>query len=205
MPFLNPPLSDPDNIYRDPDEFGLTNVVTRTGNMTLTTSPDPTKPEEALIQDDTYYYATGDILVKDTDSGPVGDQNIVIFSEGDVTLKTGVLTDTVIVGVNEVSLQGSSTLDAPAPYPAVIAGTAVHADAAVTVFGNIYSTGDVDLNPITVHGAIIGQTAEVQGGDGSTLYTDDGTLATYTLMPGFEYPGQSQQLKITGQSWREIQ
>lgn len=208
LPAMDPPLSDPDNFFRDPDNLTgltLTNVQILSGDITLTTSPNPNKPAEVLMQNNSYYQTNGNITVRDTASGANGNSQVVVFSTGgSVELRSGTLTDAILIGVNEVSVKGSSVLSAPLPYPAIIAGSAVGGDNGVTIYGTIYAEGEIDLQPISVHGVLIGQSITLQG---SGYFTDDGNLDFYALMPGFDYPNELKtMIPVPGpDAWQEIE
>ncbi len=208
LPAMNPPLSDPDNFFRDPAHLTpltFTNIQILSGDITLTISPNSKKPAEVKLQNNSYYRTNGNISIKDTASSSNGNSQVVIFSTGgNVEMKSGTLTDTILIGVGSVSLQGNSILKAPLPYPAVIAGASVGGDNGVTVYGTIYSEGVIDLRPISVHGVLIGDSITLQG---SGYFTDDGNPAYYALMPGFDYPNELKtMIPVPGpDSWQEIE
>jgi len=136
-----------------------------------------------------------------------------------------------------VDLKGGGTLSAPiqsttflsnpslsaANYPAIISGKNVtRSSGSKTITGTIFAArpkessgvsggGTVDLNATTVHGPLIGNVVQLQGGIGigSTLITDDYPDPTwikyYAFMPGFIYPSEMKTtVQITG-TWRELQ
>ena len=159
----------------------------------------PNDPSKVQFEDDKYYFSDHNVEIKGVSNG----HNVVIVSLGNILVATGVtLTDSVIVAGELADFRGGVTLRAPPPYPAVISDGAVHADANVTIFGGIYSSGTVDLNPIKLHGVLIGENVEIQGGAG-TLYTDDGNPVYYAPMPGFTYPDDLVTTRIVQGSWRE--
>jgi hypothetical protein len=51
---------------------------------------------------------------------------------------------------------------------------------------------------------LIGNRVETQGGQG-TLFTDDGTMAYYAFMPGFDYPDELLTTTGVAGTWREIE
>ena len=182
---------------------GLT-VNTYAIDINLTDNPNPNKPGDVLIQPNHYYFTSGNASIDHVNNS----DNIIVVGLGNIEVGSGVnlLTRTTVAGAGSVRLRGGVELHAPIPLPAVISNAAVQADANVQIFGTVYSSGTVDLNPITVHGVIIGDPVEIQGGENS-FYTDDGNIAYYALMPGFEYP---EELKTTvtvpgENSWRELQ
>lgn len=155
-----------------------------------------------MLQSNSYYFHTGNIVVK---KSSVTD-NVVIFSLLDVEVRTGVtqMTHAIIVAANEVRLQGGANLNAPLPHPAIISGGTVDQSSGnVEVTGNVYSAGAIDLNPNSVHGLLIGNPVEIQGGAG-TLYTDDNPQF-YDFMPGFDYPKSTLTTSVVADSWQEIQ
>ena len=159
----------------------------------------PKNSSEVQFEDDKYYFTDHDVEIKGVSNG----HNVVIVSLGNILVATGVtLTDSVIVAGELADFRGGVTLRAPPPYPAVISGGAVHANANVEIFGGIYSSGTVDLNPIKLHGVLIGEHVEIQGGAG-TLYTDDGNPMYYAPMPGVTYPNALVTTRLVGGSWRE--
>lgn len=208
LPAMNPPLTDPNNFYRNPanlTHLTLTNIKILSGDIILTTSPNPNKPKEVKIQNNSYYLTNGNITIKDTSSGANGNSQIVVLSTGgNVEMQSGTLTDAILIGVNAVSLKGNSILKAPLPYPAIVAGSTVGGDNGVTVYGTIYSVGTIDLRPISVHGVLIGDSINLQG---SGYFTDDGNSAYYALMPGFDYPNELKtMIPVPGpDSWQEIE
>lgn len=207
LPFLDPPLSDPDNFYRQPDNFPtltyrpIDDCAVPGQPMKLTATVDPGDPTMVAIEGNSLYLINCDVIVQN--SGSV--DNIVIFSTGGNDVKTGVtLNNAIVIGADWVRLRGGVTISHMLEtFPAVISGGGgIQADANVNVFGNIYSEGTVDFNSGDFHGMIIGQDVEVQGGQGA-LYTDDGDLSYYAVMPGFAY---SDDLKATigmPNTWRE--
>lgn len=197
----NPPLTSAANYYRDPNNFGLTLCSgCPLHNGTTLTSLDP----------NTYYLIDGDVTIQGT--GAV--DNVVVFSEGDAIIKTGVtLTNAVIIAVDTVELHGGVELHAPLPHPVIISGQVTQqGSGSVKLFGTVYSSGQVNLGPVSVEGVVIGNPVDIQGGGlngcqvpGGTCYTDGGNLIYYEFMPGFDYPEELKTTVIVGGSWREIE
>jgi hypothetical protein len=207
LPFVDPPLSDPDNYYRQPDNFpSLTyrpiDACAVPGQpMKLTVGADPADPSAVEIQANSLYVIDCDVIVQNT--GTV--DSIVIFSTGGNDVKTGVtLTNAIVIGAGWVRLRGGVTIyHMLETFPAILAGGGgIQADANVNIYGNVYSEGQVDFNAGDFHGLIIGQDVEVQGGQG-TLYTDDGDLSYYAVMPGFAYADDLKTTIGMPNTWRE--
>ena len=133
----------------------------------------------------------------------------VIVTLGDVNVGTQTtLTDSIIVAQGSVSMNGSSILGSSTkPYPAMISGGTVHGDTGVTVNGNIYSTGGVDLRGgATVTGSIISTSGTINVTTrGSVSITDASSLQYYALMPGFTYPKEQESTVTVSGSWLELQ
>ena len=204
---LNPDTCNAANYYCNPDNLNTWRNLNRqdlppltprllSGDITLTDSPHA---GEVQLEDNSYYFTDGSVQIDHVSNG----RNIVIVSLGDIRVGSDVrLTEAVLVADKEVRLSGRVTISSPAPFPAAIGGDAVQADSNVEVFGGLYSSGTIDLNPIRLHGVLIGNEVEIQGGSGS-LYTDDGNPVYYAPMPGFDYPGDLVTTRIVEGSWRE--
>jgi len=154
----------------------------------------------------------------------LGDDPATVPVEGQVIMEGNhEYTDMIIIGQGEIQLK-DGTIHAPLPMPVVISeGDVTHGNATLQVFGTIYAVdpnppppfpnpppfGLVNLNPVSVHGVIIGDIVETQGAS-STLFTDDHSTDTtylkyYAFMPGFVYPDELKTTVVDGGSWREIE
>ena len=183
LPYPDPALTAPNNYYLDPAHFGLTSC-TYTGTL----------------QNGCHYVISGDVTLSSTGTH----DRVVVFSYGKASVQGNTnLSNAIIVGVNEVQLQGNVTLRSPLPNPAIISSGTVKGDNSVQVYGTIYTSGKIELNPIQVHGVLIGKEVKLKGA--STLISDDGNLAYYAFMPGFWYPPEMKTTVTTTGSWREIQ
>jgi hypothetical protein len=221
LPYLDPALDEADNFYRDPANFSwVTNPpvdLTGMGDVTLTPTPDPAVPSQVLLQDNTYYYATGKVTLQNTGTNT----GVVIFSDlfdaaqdlTGINISTNVtLNGSILIARETITMNGGITISAPSPnYPAIISDASVHGDAVVEIFGGIFAR-DVDLGPMTVHGVLIGEDVEIQGGNpnacnqpGGTCYTDDGNTDYYQFWEGFEYPDELKTTKLVAGGWRELQ
>ena len=191
LPALTYPLTDARNYYRP---------ETQAANFPSLTQ----RTYAGSIQDDSYYFIAGNATVQN-----VSGNNVIVFSTGMLTVRTGtVLTNTILIGVSGVQFQGNGTITAPLPSPAVISGGDVtRTSGRTTIYGTIYSEGTINVNPIDVHGALIGAQVEIQG---SSTYTDDHAtdpnyLKYYAFMPGFTYPSELKTAVTVFGGWREIQ
>ena len=203
LPFLDPPLSDPDNYYRNPGNLpGLNDCSSSlpSGNVQLTDHPNG--PNDVQIQDNCYYFTNNNVKIDHVNSGR---HDIFVVSLGQIEVGSSVelLLDTSLVGEDTVRLKGGVELHAPLPYAAIISSGAVQADANVVIYGAVLSTGEVNLNPVNVHGPVIGNPVEIQGGEGS-LFTDDDNEAYYDLIPGVTYPPELLTNASSPNSWNEI-
>ena len=221
------PLTNALNYYRQPGNFAAplsippANVHILSGDITLTQTPNPGKPDEVKIEDNSYYITGGDIRFKDTKGG--GNTNVVVVTTGGrIQLGLGGtvdLTNAIIVAQGDVDFVSGVTLRAPLPYPAIISGHDVtQGSSAAFVFGNIYAIGTIDANPVDVHGVLIAlgdsngdgvtdtEAVQIQG---SSTYTDQdggGNTPYYEFMPGFYYPDEVKTtVAAPGGTWREIQ
>lgn len=169
------------------------------GDITLT--DNPVQASDVQIQNNTYYFTDGNVSVDHVNSGR---HDIVVVGLGNIEVGTGVslMTNSIVAGEGEVRLRGGVDFRAPLPYPAIISSQAVQADANVTIYGTVYSSGEVNLNPINVHGVVIGDPVEIQG---SAVFDDDDNLAFYALTPGFTYPEDLKSTTPVAGTWRELQ
>ncbi len=185
LPTPSNPLTSSSNYYRQIGNFPTLAACTFTGTL----------------QSNCYYFISGNATIKNASAS-----NVIIFATGTLSVKTGnTLNDTILIGVNKVEFQGNGTIRAPSSYPAVIsAGNVTKSSGSATIYGNIYAGGTINFNPIDVHGALIGNTIEIQG-SGST-YTDDNNPAYYDPMPGFYYPPELLSNESIGSdTWSEIE
>lgn len=184
LPQPDPALTDTNNYYRKVINFPTLSSCVYSGT----------------IQDNCHYVITGDASLDHQTAN-----NVVIFATGKAEIKNDVhLTNATVVGVTEVKFQGSSDISANLPYPAIISGGDVDGGSAdFIIHGTIYAAGTVSVNPIEVHGVVMGGDVAIQG-DTST-YTDDGKLNYYDLMPGFSYSLDQKKTAIVTGTWREIE
>lgn len=187
VPTLDPPLSSSDNYYRQPGNFPVT-----------------VQPYAGTIESNSYYLISGDVTIQGVEA-----DNVIIFVEGDLTINTSNnLTNTIFIATGNVTLAGNGTISAPLPHPAIISGADVSkSSGSATVYGAIYAEGTLNLNPIDVHGVLIGTTVEIQG---SSTFTDDHETDTnylkyYALMPGFDYSSELKTNAVIPGSWKELQ
>ncbi|MBI4436647.1 MAG: hypothetical protein HY590_04465 [Candidatus Omnitrophica bacterium] len=190
LPSLISPLTDPNNYHRIPANFGLASCS-----------------YSGTLSNGCHYVIPGDVTLHDQVAN-----NVVIFSEGEVTIGSNVnLTNAVIIGVNKVTLSGggADVLSAMLPHPIIISGGNVSGgNASFTIFGTVFAVGSIDANPVDFHGVLIGDpTVEIQG---VSHYTDDhdidpNYLKYYAFMPGFTYgPELITTTQISG-TWREVE
>ena len=195
LPAFDYPLTDSRNYYRTTSNFGLP--------VTTLNCPSKGKAEVNLssLADNTYYKVNCDLVVQGTGTN----NHIVLFSTGNIAVKSGVtLSNGIIVGATGITLSGNVSISAPLPYPALVSTSVTSkANSSVQIYGTIYSSGAINLNPIDVHGTLIGADVQIQGGSG-TLFTDDNNLAYYTLMPGFVYTNDQKTTVTIANSWKEI-
>jgi hypothetical protein len=153
-------------------------------------------------EDNTFYFVDGDVTLRNTG---VND-HVVIFSTGEVTVSTNVtLNNSIVVGLDGVSLNGGITISAPLPYPAIISGGTVHGNTGVTVTGTIYSIGPIDLRGGTyAEGVLIGIDGDVRL-RGTTDVSDAGNIQYYDLMPGFDYPDELKNTVSLVGTWLELE
>ena len=163
------------------------------------------------VQDDSFYRIEGltDPAQTTVNLDASGNkQDVVVFSEASIEVQGNVkfMRNTVLTSERDIQLKGSVEIHAPTSpmYPAIVAGGSVGGDQGVTVFGNVYAAGTIELQPITIHGLLVGANVNLQGS--STIITDDGNLAYYELMPGFTYPPELLTTVFApGRTWRELQ
>ena len=225
FPLATPPNLDPmlNNYYR----FDLvpTNFTQYSPGPVLTvhtclTDIDCTAASGKVqldVANDSFYFIDkpGAEVTVDFTGGSVRDR-VVIFALGgstgivDVNAQSDkTFTNAIIIGQGEIQLK-HGTVRAPLPMPAVIAeGDVTSGNSDTFVFGTIFATADpipsglVNVNPVKVHGVIIGDEVEVQG---SSTYSDDSNLGYYAPMPGFTYPPNLLTTVSTGPgSWKEIE
>ncbi len=224
----NPSQCNPANFYCDANHFNnplqapyVTQSITLGSGMTL--SSQTTSGNNVKIQNNTFYLVTGDVTVSDISVN----HDVVIYSLGQVHVSSPqvTITNTILIGATGIRFNGDLSINAttpPAPYPAIISqGDIIQASASITIYGNIFASSPLDpsdpayvpltvnLNPIKIHGIVIGDIVETQGGAG-TLYTDDHAtdpnyLKYYVLMPGFKYPQDLKTTVAAVGSWRELQ
>jgi len=187
LPTPDFPLTDPNNYYRRVANDKAANFSSLTYQTSISGG----------LQDNSYYFLSGDITLQNMTAN-----HVVIFVTGKLTVKTGVnLTNAILIGVNQVELKGNGIISSPLPYPVVISGGDV-TKSNDTLFGNIYASGKIDLNPVTSYGSLIGQEIVIQG---SSTYTDKyGTANYYALMPGFTYPPELKTTVTVSNSWSEV-
>jgi hypothetical protein len=201
LPFLSSPLTDPNSDYRNDSFFTFWDSGHGAYPCTAPLPGPLTFDASNPLADNTFYCVDGDVVIQNTGANA----NVVIFSMGNVDVLEGVtLTNAILVAVGEVRLNGDLDIHAPLPYPAILSEAAVRVDGAAEVFGTIYSTGAIDVNPGSIHGVIIGDPVAIEGG-ASTLYTDDGNAAYYEFLPGFTYPNELKTTATVNGTWREIQ
>ena len=211
LPKLDFPLTNSQNYYRQSSNFIGSGKLLGSGGTVRTSIPG-----SGAVQSNSYYNLTGNVTVKNTTAS-----NVVIFTTGTVTVETGTnLTNIIVVGTTGVDLKGGGTLIAPLPYPAVISGKNITGGSGTkTVFGTIFAPrpvdaggitggGTINVNPITLHGVVIGNRVQIQGT--STFYTDDHSTDPnytkyYAFMPGFVYPPEMKTTVAVPGTWREIQ
>ena len=155
-----------------------------------------------------YYFNTGNIAI----SNDANLTNVsVVVALGDITVNGATLSKVILASGGTVSLKNNTTVNTQAnnlvPYPAIIAGVGVtNANNSVSVYGNIFSSGTIDMHPVMVTGSMIGNIVKVQGAgsfsDGSPTSPN---RAFYDLMPGFTYPSELKTTRIVSSSWKEIQ
>ncbi|OGX45390.1 MAG: hypothetical protein A3I71_04575 [Omnitrophica WOR_2 bacterium RIFCSPLOWO2_02_FULL_63_16] len=201
LPYLLVPLTDPTNYYRNPANFGLTDCSASVAD------PASLDPEEGC-----FYYLESDVTI----TGDVGDEDGDGVADGAVVVTTGdleipgnaVLNNTILAAVGDIQLQGNILLTAPpAPnpftYPAIISGGVVKGDNSVAITGNVFSSSDIDMNPVQVNGLLIAEEVLLQGN--STAISDEGNLDYYRFMPGFHYENGSKTTVVMPGSWQEIE
>ena len=208
LPEPDPPLSGPDAFYRDPNNFpelGLTDCSPTDPGDYVFDESGSSDPNIIQLADNCFYMIDGEADLENI----AGYSNVVIFATGELELTgTTTLTSSILISVGELRLKGGLTIVAPLPYPAIVSETEVSSsDPNVEIFGTVYSGGLVDLNPINVHGVIIGDVVELQGT--STDITDDHATDTdflkyYAIMPGFEYPDELLTTVGIAGTWREL-
>ena len=202
------PLDNANNYYRQPGNYPWitdpTHIHILSGAITLTVTPNPHKPEEVKMEDNSFYFTDGKITVKDTKT-TTGNSGVTVFSLNDVDVETATqLFNTVVVGVGTISLHGGAELHALLPYPVIIAGDTVDfGSSSVTVTGNVYAVNAISTNPITINGLLIADNIDLQG---NTTISDQENLDYYTPMPGFIYPPELLTTVSAGSSaWKEIE
>ena len=200
LPKLDPPLTDPNNIYRNADALedrGWT-LPNRFDCSTIDCSKGQINVD---VQNNSFYFI--DQPAKQVNVKNIGSKHdVVIFSTGDVDVGSGVdLTNAIVVTLKEARFHGGVDLRALLPFPAVIAGEAVHADNNVEIWGAIFSLGIIRLNPITIHGVLIAAEVQVQG---DSTFTDDGNAAYYQFIPGADYGDEDITMKMVTGTWSEI-
>ena len=199
------PLSDPSNYFLHRSNFpGITQTVEIPAGDTLSESAGPNKIK---VENNTLYFVnTGNSSSKievDVNSAT----NIVVVNQtGSIDVKSGHLTNAVVAATGEVMLGGGSktSIRAPANNPAIVAGSVSQGASSVEIWGGIYATGKINLNPITVHGVLVGNPIEIQGSAGTT-FTDEGMPPHYATMPGITYPDEIKNTLVILQSWKEVQ
>ena len=76
-------------------------------------------------------------------------------------------------------------------------------DNSVAITGNVFSSSDIDMNPVQVNGLLIAEEVLLQGN--STAISDEGNLDYYRFMPGFHYENGSKTTVVMPGSWQEIE
>jgi len=194
LPVLEPPLDDPRNFYRNPNNFPWVEAAYHLSRGAVLT------PESY-----TFYFVDGNVTIRDTGEH----DHLVVFSTGKARLQGDVtLTDTIIVGMQGVQMRGRGTLASPispVTYPAVISGGLVKMERGMEIYGPVYAepTETIEVGAASIHGPLIG--GDVTLMNAAAWVTDDGTMDYYGLMPGFFYPDELKTTAMVAGTWRELQ
>lgn len=197
------PLTDSRNYYRfdlHPEHFSAPLVP----NFLV---PNAQGKIDLDVQNDSYYLIT-DPTAKVTVSSAGLRTRVVVYSLAQVTINGVDLDNSIIISSNAIDLKGNNTISAPLPYPAVVSGSDITGgDAHLVIHGTLYAAGTINVNPIDVYGAVIGNNVQIQG---SSTYTDGhlvdpNYLKYYAIMPGFYYPPELLKTVTVPGGWRELQ
>ena len=192
--------------YHNPANLPCAASDTIAGDATFVPGP-PVNPGDVQLQSDHCYFVSGDVTVQNVGAGF---QRVVIF--GDQSLRvTGSagLTDSLLMSLGDLRLEGTVVTDALPPYPALIAGGNITKGLfSVQVVGAIVAEGSVGSslganNPNQVQGIIIGRDVFLNA-PGTTV-TDTANPLYYAFMPGFTYPDELIAAPAVPQTWEEIQ
>ncbi len=206
------------SFYSTPSNFTWTTATLECGSGIDCS----TNPIAITVEDERFYRITGvpagTTVSLDGTSDP---DAVVVYSEAPIEVKGhDSFTNTILVSEASVLVKGNTFLAAPGVVspadptpvacttgfpmcPAIVSGSSVGADASVEIYGNIYSSGIVDFNPIKVHGIIVGADVLILGAGPATTISDDAKAGFYDFMPGVDYDDDYKKLDRT-QSWKEI-
>ncbi len=211
------PVRRQSNYYHDPSFFPFVmNPVTNVPNVI--NIPDNGNATPYVldvcggIQENTYYRIEDDLDLVNT-CGNLTPRSNLVFVVGKtqaqgrtVEIHNNVYLDnTVIVSYAHVDFFGTSSLHAPSPYPAIVAGEGIHGNSSqAEIHGNLYALEDITGQFKEIRGIMIADDITLQG---PTLYSDKTAQGQEVdkRLPGFGIPADFQKKVIPFGSWQEVE
>ena len=212
LPGRDPGSFDPDQLpkpqpgfYNNKDSFpGLAGATFIAPNDTIEIKPGRQPLPLGLAENTYYYFDAREVIIYPFSTTA---NNVIVYVTGRLTIKSNTLNQTVLIG-NGITLDGGVDLKSSPPFPALISmGGGITANGAINIEGNIWSSGQINLNAQNMRGTITGINGKINLNVGNMedhpQFSQD--LIYYEPMRGFNYPLGQISPGIAPGTWREIE
>jgi len=193
-----------DMFYRQPTNFPSEwnlSVVNMTGPVVFKAAP-----QTPFITNRTYYFVDGDVTIE---RGLA--EKAIVFSTGKIIVERVSLSESILIGLEGISVIQTMDMSAPLPFPALISGispvpgSTLSLNGGVRIRGNIWSYGPVQyIDAQVLEGVTIGVNGPVDIINVGVI-TDLADPQFYIPMPGFDYQNIQGPPGIVEGSWRELE